>query len=57
MLELQIKDLTIGMMFGEDLKSGSGVFLVARGQEVTTGLLERLRNIPADVADRRRWCV
>ena len=53
MLELQIKDLTIGMVFGEDLKSGSGVLLVARGQEVTTGLLERLRNFPADVANRQ----
>jgi hypothetical protein len=27
--------------------------LVARGQEVTTGLLERLRNFPADVARRQ----
>lgn len=53
MLELQIKDLRIGMVFGEDLKSGSGVLLVARGQEVTTGLLERLRNFPADVANRQ----
>jgi hypothetical protein len=29
------------------------VLLVARGQEVTTGLLERLRNFPADVANRQ----
>jgi hypothetical protein len=27
--------------------------LVARGQEVTAGLLERLRNFPADVANRQ----
>jgi CheY-like chemotaxis protein len=51
MVELQIRDLVIGMVFGEDLKSASGVLLVARGQEVTAGLLERLRNFPADVAD------
>jgi CheY-like chemotaxis protein len=53
MVELQIRDLVIGMVFGEDLKSASGVLLVARGQEVTTGLLERLRNFPADVANRQ----
>jgi response regulator RpfG family c-di-GMP phosphodiesterase len=53
MLELQIRDLVIGMIFGEDLKSAAGVLLVARGQEVTTGLLERLRNFPADVANRQ----
>jgi len=53
MLELQIRDLKIGMVFGEDLKSSSGLLLVARGQEVTTGLLERLRNFPADVANKQ----
>ncbi|HEY0703287.1 MAG TPA: HD domain-containing phosphohydrolase [Candidatus Acidoferrales bacterium] len=53
MVELQIRDLTVGMIFGQDLKSAAGVLLVARGQEVTPGLLERLRNVPADMADRR----
>jgi hypothetical protein len=53
MVELQIRDLVIGMIFGEDLKSASSVLLVARGQEVTAGLLERLRNFPADVANRQ----
>jgi response regulator RpfG family c-di-GMP phosphodiesterase len=53
LVELQIRDLAIGMIFGEDLKSAAGVLLVARGQEVTPGLLERLRNVPADVAGRR----
>jgi response regulator RpfG family c-di-GMP phosphodiesterase len=53
LIELQMRDLAIGMIFGEDLKSAAGVLLVARGQEVTAGLLERLRNIPADVAGRR----
>ncbi len=53
MVELQIRDLAIGMIFGEDLISAAGVLLVARGQEVTPGLLARLRNIPADVAGRR----
>jgi response regulator RpfG family c-di-GMP phosphodiesterase len=53
LIELQMRDLAIGMVFGEDLKSAAGVLLVARGQEVTAGLLERLRNIPTDVAGRR----
>jgi hypothetical protein len=53
LVELQIRDLAIGMIFGEDLKSAAGVLLVARGQEVTPGLLQRLRNVPADVAGRR----
>jgi len=53
MVELQIRELAIGMVFGEDLKSPSGMLLVARGQEVTPGLLERLRNFPADVANRQ----
>ena len=53
MLELQIRELAIGMVFGEDLKSPSGVLLVARGQEVTAGLLERLRNFPDDIARRQ----
>lgn len=53
LVELQIRDLAIGMIFGEDLKSTTGVLLVARGQEVTPGLLQRLRNVPADVAFRR----
>jgi hypothetical protein len=52
-LELQVRELVIGMVFGEDLKSAAGALLVARGQEVTTGLLERLRNFPADVANRQ----
>lgn len=53
MVELQIRELAIGMVFGEDLKSPSGMLLVARGQEVTAGLLERLRNFPAEVANRQ----
>jgi hypothetical protein len=35
---------TVGMIFGEDLKSSKGLLLIARGQEVTPALLERMRN-------------
>jgi hypothetical protein len=34
------------MVLACDVRSPSGVLLVARGYEVTSGLLERLRNFP-----------
>ena len=51
-LEFAIKDVGVGMVFGEDLKSGKGLLLIARGQEVTPALLERLRNFSAELAIR-----
>jgi hypothetical protein len=47
-----VKDVTVGMTFGEDLKSGKGLLLIARGQEVTPALLERMRNFSAELAIR-----
>lgn len=44
-----LKDLAIGMIFDEDLKSAKGMRLVAGGQEVTTSLLVRLRTISSGV--------
>jgi hypothetical protein len=38
--------------FGEDLKSGKGLLLIVRGQEVTPALLERMRNFSAELAIR-----
>jgi len=52
MLELAIRDVRVGMTFGEDLKSGKGVLLIARGQEVTPALLERMRNFSSELAIR-----
>jgi response regulator RpfG family c-di-GMP phosphodiesterase len=52
MLERKVKDITAGMTFGEDLKSGKGLLLIARGQEVTPTLLERMRNFSAELAIR-----
>jgi response regulator RpfG family c-di-GMP phosphodiesterase len=52
MLERMVKDITVGMTFGEDLKSGKGLLLIARGQEVTPALLERMRNFSAELAIR-----
>ena len=43
-LELPLRDLTVGMSFDQDVRSSKGLLLIARGQEVTPGLLERVRN-------------
>ena len=52
MLEVAIRDVSVGMVFGEDLKSGKGLLLIARGQEVTPALLERMRNFSSELAIR-----
>jgi hypothetical protein len=52
-VELRLRELATGMIFAEDLKSQTGLLLVARGQEVTAGLLECLQNIPAAIANRQ----
>jgi response regulator RpfG family c-di-GMP phosphodiesterase len=43
-LNLPLRELTVGMFFDQDVKSSKGLLLIARGQEVTPGLLERVRN-------------
>jgi response regulator RpfG family c-di-GMP phosphodiesterase len=52
MLELAVRDVTVGMIFGEDVKSSKGLLLIAHGQEVTPALLERMRNFSGDFAIR-----
>jgi hypothetical protein len=52
MLELTIREVGVGMVFGEDLKSSKGLLLIARGQEVTPALLERMRNFSGELAIR-----
>lgn len=42
--DLRLREITKGMRFAEDVRSAKGVLLIARGQEVTDGLLERLHN-------------
>ena len=39
---IPITGLRVGMVFGEDVRLGSGAMIVARGYEVTAGFLERL---------------
>jgi HD-GYP domain-containing protein (c-di-GMP phosphodiesterase class II) len=43
--ELGLHELAEGMIFADDVMTIQGTLLVARGQEVTAGLLERLRNL------------
>lgn len=42
--ELPLHRISVGMVFGEDVRSSKGVLVIAKGQEVTRGLLERIRN-------------
>jgi hypothetical protein len=43
--ELGLADLRPGMVFVQDVRTVGGTVLIARGQEATAGLLERLRNV------------
>ncbi|MBN1606128.1 MAG: hypothetical protein JW940_05820, partial [Polyangiaceae bacterium] len=45
--ELPIAALRVGMVLTREVRLRSGMLLVARGYEVTQGLLARLRNFPA----------
>jgi hypothetical protein len=42
--DLALRLIKFGMVFGEDVRSAKGVLLIARGQEVTPSLIERVRN-------------
>lgn len=46
LIELDLSSARAGTILARDVTSNTGVLLVARGQEVTVGLLHRLRNLP-----------
>jgi response regulator RpfG family c-di-GMP phosphodiesterase len=46
-MRVRILDLRPGMVLVEDLRARSGLLLVARGFQVTDGLIEKLRNFSA----------
>ena len=50
--ELRIQDLAAGMSFIDDVKTAGGTLLIVRGNEVTPGVLERLRNFHLSVGIR-----
>jgi response regulator RpfG family c-di-GMP phosphodiesterase len=51
--ELTLREIVAGMIFDEDVKSSKGLLLIARGQEVTPGLLERVRNFSSELGIRQ----
>jgi response regulator RpfG family c-di-GMP phosphodiesterase len=53
-LELPLSDVEIGMVFVGDVTSPAGILLIARGQDVTPSLLERIRNHWSTFAERQR---
>ena len=50
--ELPLRGLTVGLVFGEDVRTSKGLLLIARGQEVTPSLLERVRNFSPELGIR-----
>lgn len=52
LLELKFSQMRPGMVFAEDVRSAKGLLLIARGQEVTASLLERIHNSMKDHAIR-----
>ena len=46
-VKIQIKALSLGMVVCEDIRTPQGACVIAKGQEVSYPLLERLRNISA----------
>jgi response regulator RpfG family c-di-GMP phosphodiesterase len=46
--ELPVAGLRVGMTFAEDVRSATGVLLVARGQRVSDQLIDRLVNLSAN---------
>jgi response regulator RpfG family c-di-GMP phosphodiesterase len=49
-LELRLTEVRPGMVFVDDVRSGDGTLLVARGQEVTASLLHRIEAFWGDLA-------
>jgi hypothetical protein len=46
--QLPLHAVRPGMVFVEDVMTGSGELLIARGQEATTSLVERVKNLALD---------
>ncbi len=43
--EVALRSVSVGMIFAEDVRSTTGVLLVARGHEVTPSFMARMRNL------------
>ncbi|HEX3866025.1 MAG TPA: HD domain-containing phosphohydrolase [Gemmatimonadaceae bacterium] len=53
-IEISLSEVEIGMVFVRELRSPAGMLLIARGQDVTPSLLERVRNHWSTFAARER---
>jgi response regulator RpfG family c-di-GMP phosphodiesterase len=47
--EVMLREVKPGMVFAEDVKTMRGLLLIARGQEVTIGLMERIMNFSSSL--------
>jgi response regulator RpfG family c-di-GMP phosphodiesterase len=47
--ELRLAEVQAGMIFVDDVRAGDGTLLVARGQEVTASLLDRIQTFWSDL--------
>jgi diguanylate cyclase (GGDEF)-like protein len=54
--ELSLSHLRPGMVLAQDVRTEQGGLLLARGQEVTAGLLEKLRNLSASTSEIEEFC-
>ena len=52
LIEMPLSAVTIGMVFGDDVLRADGTLLIARGQEVTPSLADRIEHIWVDVEVR-----
>ncbi|MGH9351736.1 MAG: HD domain-containing phosphohydrolase [Terriglobia bacterium] len=48
--EIFLREVRPGMVFAEDVKTTRGLLLIARGQEATLGLIERIMNFSPSLA-------
>lgn len=44
-VKLELRDVRSGMIFAEDVRTHTGILLIARGQEASDRLIERIRNL------------
>jgi hypothetical protein len=55
--ELELRQLAPGMVFVQDVRTRGGLLVIARGQEVTASLLERVRNFSSGLQEPIRVIV
>ena len=54
---LTMRELRVGMVFAEDVKTPNGVLLVARGYQITARVLDRIHEFSAMGGTQVRWAV